>query len=213
MDFHLHSDVRERDGLTVGELRHVVCDPETRQVISLVVQQSGVEGRAVIVPIGTVQSGDDDAVYLELDGGQFEALDSYAYARNVAPPPADVDPSTRSSDQLQEPIDVPDVPPVGAASGITSIAFTPVLEIWRNVPDGSLIFDDGTVIEATDGEAGHLRHVLADDETRRLTGLVVEEGFFFTQEVEVRMECVSELTSERIRLTVGRSALEPPYEE
>lgn len=213
MDFHLHCHVRQRNGLDAGELRHVVCDPETREVISLVVYEGGLDGRAVILPIGAVDSADDDAVYTELTGDQFDRLERYAYALNVAPPPADLDPDTVSSDQLQEPIDVPDVPPVGAATGITSIAFTPILEIWRNVPAGSVILDDMTIVEASDGELGRVRHVLADDETRRVTGLVVEKGFIFTRDVEIPMDWVTNFGTERVALSVSKAEVEAASQE
>ena len=213
MDFHLRKDVRERNGLDVGYLRHVVCDPETREVISLVVQLRGLEGHVVILPIGAVETGDEDAVYTRLTSEQFDQLDTYDYERNVAPPPAEYDEETSSSDQVQEPIDVPDVPPVGAAEGITSVAYTPILEIWRNVPDGSLIFDETTVVEAKDGELGHVRHVLADDETRRLSGFIVEKGFLFTRDIEVPMDLVARMRSDRILLRVARAEVDVPDEE
>jgi len=208
MDFHIHSNVRGPDGDKLGELRHAVLDPDVRHVISLVVQETGLDGHAIVVPSDDVSSADDDAVYLTLSREQLDQLPRYAYGRNVAPPPADVDPETTSSDQVQEPIDVPDVPPIGAAAGISSIAFTPIMEIRRNLPADAVVIDDHTVVAATDGEIGHVRHVLEDDETRRVTGFVVQKGFVFSHDVEVPIDWLAGVQGHRLVLRVDKRSVE-----
>jgi uncharacterized protein YrrD len=208
MDFHIHSDVRRTDGGKLGELRHVVLDPDVRHVISLVVQETGLDGHAVVVPSDDVDSADEDAVYLSLSREQLDQLPRYAYGRNVAPPPADLDPEVASSDQVQEPIDVPDVPPVGAATGITSIAFTPIVEIRRNLPPEAVVIDDHTVVTATDGDIGHVRHVLEDDQTRRVTGFVVQKGLLFSHDVDVPIDWLAGVQGHRLALRIDKRSVE-----
>jgi uncharacterized protein YrrD len=215
MDFHFLADVRQVDGGTVGELRHIVVDSETREVRSLVAQQTGLDGHAVVVPIGTVDSADDDATYLHLTERQFRSLESFAYARNIAPPPAEVDPETWSSD-IDEDVpglpDVPDVPPVGAAAGISTIAFMPILEVTENVPEGSVVLSDTTMVQALDGQLGTLTHVHADDETRRVTAFDVQTRGVFVREVQVPADAVASLDPESLTVELTLARLLPPQE-
>ena len=207
MDFHIHSNVRRTDGGKLGELRHVVLDPDVRHVISLVVQESGLDGHAVVVPSDDVDSSDGDAVYLSLSREQLDQLPRYAYGRNVAPPPADLDPDVASSDQVQEPIDVPDVPAVGAATGITSIAFTPIVEIRRNLPPDAVVVDDHTIVAATDGDIGHVRRVRQDDQTRKLTSFIVHKGVVFAHDVHIPIDWLAGVEGHRLVLRVDKRAV------
>jgi uncharacterized protein YrrD len=213
MDFHLLSDVRDQDGNTLGELRHLVLDPRPRRIVSLVVQQSDLAGHAVVVPIDAVLSADDDAVYLNFSPEEMRSLQPYAVAYNVAPPPADIDPETQSSDQPQDPIDVPDVAPVGAAQGITSIAYTPIVEVSRNIPEGTIVVDDGTSICATDGELGKLERLISGDTVDEVTALVVESGALFTHPIEVPVNLVVSFEIDRINLRLSQSEIQAANEE
>jgi len=213
MDFHLFADVRQSDGGKLGELRHVIYDPQTRQVPSIVVQPTGPQGAAVIVPIGVVDAADDNGVYLSLSPEAFDALQPYAFGVNVAPPPAEYDPSTHTADLDEEFVDVPNVPPVGAAEGITSIAYTPILEVQRNISADDLVIDDGTVVEALDGEIGRVEHVLVGDDTRQVTGFLVEKGALFPRSAQVPMDWVASIEGDRISLNVDRTAVEAAQHE
>lgn len=213
MDFHLLADVRETAGPKLGELRHVVCDPGTRQVHSIVVKPSAADVGAVVVPIDAVDAADDDAVYLSLDEEEFTGLERYAFARNIAPPPAEYDPRNPSADEEQEPIDVPDVPPVGAAEGITSIAYTPILEVQRNIPDADVVLDDTTTVHATDGDLGRVEHVLVSDDSLQVTGLIVEKGLLVQRSLEIPVEWVADMAPGLVVLNVDRRAVETAQTE
>jgi uncharacterized protein YrrD len=202
MDFHFGSAVRERDGGKIGELRRLVYDPETRQVVSLVVEEGLLEARDRVVPIGAVATADDDAVSLELSHPQFDSLPEYAVERNVAPPP---ELQNQVPDQIKEPFDVPDVPPVGAATGIESIAYTPVMAENVRVPREDEVIDGGSVVWATDGEIGKVKDVITDDETNRIVTLVVESGTIFTHDTDIPFTWVETVRPETIVLNVEKS--------
>jgi len=204
MDFHLLRDVREEEGGKLGELRHVIYDSPSRQVKALIVQHTGFSGSAVVVPFDVVMRSDEDATYIKLSAQEFDRLEKYAYGQNTAPPPAEYDPSTKAEDFAQELMDVPNVPPVGAAEGITSIAFTPVMDVWLNVPEGSLVIDDATAVTAQDGDIGQVRHVLTDEQGV-LEGFVAEKGLFFTTDVEIRLPWVQEVTSGKVVLNLSKA--------
>jgi len=167
MEFHLGAQVRNPDGDVLGTLQRVVYQPESSQVVSLVVLHAGWSERQVFVPIGEVNGADDESVEIRLPAEKYDELDIYSETRNVAPPP---DAAEVSSDLVHEPLDVPDVLPVGAATGVESIAFTPIIEELSYVLPGEQVIDHATVVWAIDGEVGKVSSVLVDDETMQLIG-------------------------------------------
>jgi uncharacterized protein YrrD len=207
MNFQLGADVERPDGGKVGELHRVVYDPETEEIVSIVVTHNALDGREVVVPIGTVDSADDVSIVLAVTENQFDAFDDFAIERNVAPPPdaEDVD-----SDLIHDPIDVPDVLPVGAATGVESIAFTPVIEELEHVPVGDQILDTDTRVYATDGEVGHIWQVWVNDQTRQVDSFVVSRGTFRKHERVVPFDVVDSILTEAVTLTVATKDLQDP---
>lgn len=205
MIYRLGVDVQRPDGGKLGELHRVVFDPETGEVVSLVVTHNALDGREVVVPVGTVQSADDDALTLAASEEQFDMFDDFDVQRNLAPPP---DAANVTSDLVDDPVDVPDVPPIGAATGVESIAYTPIIQEDINVPTGDQVLDGTTTVWATDREIGHVKEVRASDETSRVTSLVVERGVFFKHDTEVPFDALETVTSDTIVLSVESAALE-----
>ena len=209
MEFHLGAQMRNPDGKVLGTLQRVVYQQESSRVVSLVALHGGWSEREVFVPIGQVQAADDEAVEITLRGDQYDMLDIYSETRNVAPPP---DAAEVSSDLVHEPVDVPDVLPVGAATGVESIAFTPIVEELSYVLPGEQVIDHSTVVWAIDGEVGKVSSVLVDDETMRLSGFLAQRGVIFTHSARVPMEWVENVLPETIVLTVDRATVERAQE-
>jgi len=205
MEFHLGAQMRNPDGEVLGTLQRVVYQQESSRVVSLVALHGGWSEREVFVPIGQVQAADDEAVEITLRGDQYDMLDIYSETRNVAPPP---DAAEVSSDLVHEPVDVPDVLPVGAATGVESIAFTPIVEELSYVLPGEQVIDHSTVVWAIDGEVGKVSSVLVDDETMQLSGFLAQRGVIFTHSARVPMGWVENVLPETIVLTVDRATVE-----
>jgi uncharacterized protein YrrD len=204
MDLYFNATVEQRDGDTLGHLQAVVCDPETREVRDLVIEGARWGEGPVLVPIGAVDSADDDAVIVALTDEQYDNLDTFASISNVAPPPV----ADNSADLEEEPIDLPDVPPVGAATGVESIAFTPVIEEVPHIPADDEVLSRAATIYATDGELGHVRALTVDDQTRRVTHFLGEHGLIFPHDFDVPIDVVSAIRSETVMLSVSRAEIE-----
>jgi sporulation protein YlmC with PRC-barrel domain len=204
MDFHFGADVRGRDDERLGELRQLAFDPGTLEIVSLVVQHAALDERDVIVPIDAVDGADHGGVVLQLSRDQFERMRQFATERNVAPPPlAD---NLELEDNI-EPENVPDVPSVGAATGVESIAFTPVIEEDINVPAEDGLLGHELTVVATDGEVGQLRDVRVNDQTRRIESLALENGILFKHEIDIPIDWVASIQADTIVLNVGRASL------
>jgi hypothetical protein len=206
MEFRFGADIRGRDGDPLGTFQRVIYDPGTGQVVALVATEGGIAERQVVVPIGSVTDSDDDAVTVEYSPQQFAGLEDYvASARNIAPPP-DID--NIDEDQITDPIDIPDVAPVGAATGIESIAFTPVIEETTNVSGLYQVLDSGTAVWATDGDMGQLRALDVSDETNRISAIVFGGGGNVAGSIEVPADRIASVQTGTIILKVDRAALE-----
>jgi hypothetical protein len=206
-DIWFGADVIPTDGGTAGELLRAVYDPATWEVVALVVQHAGFGSLSevdMLVPIGLVSGTEFGIVDLTVTQEQFDQLEPFADARNVAPPP-DRD---HSADLDEELMDVPDVPPVGAATGVESIAFTPIIEESTHVPAYEGIVDGRSIVWATDGEAGRLVAISIDGETRRLRTILVRRGSVFTKDAPVPIEWVADVNPETIVLNVNMGAVD-----
>jgi uncharacterized protein YrrD len=204
MDLYFGVTVEQRDGDTLGHLQCVVCDVDTREARALVVQGAKWDEGAVLLPVEAVDSSDDDAIMVALSEQQYEQLSSFEDVENVAPPPS----ADNAADLEEAPIDLPDVPPVGAATGIESIAFTPVLEEIPRIRATEEVLGPGTVIYATDGDLGRLRAVTIDNETRRLSCLLGERGALFPHDFEISMEWVKSIRPEAVILSMSKSEVQ-----
>lgn len=206
MEFRFGADVLDREENTLGSLQRAIYDPGTRQVVALVATEGGLNPRPLVVPIGAVARSDADSMMLELSREQFAGLDEYvASARNIAPPP-DVD--EIDADEITEPIDIPDVPPVGAATGVESIAFTPIIEETTTMPAVNQVLDSGTAVWARDGDVGQLRSILVSDETHRLSAIILGGAGTVGGSIEVPAGQISSIQTGTIILVVDRATVE-----
>lgn len=204
MDFLFGTNVRRDNGDRLGEVHRVVYDPQTTEIVSIVVHGAGLAGDDVLIPIGLVDSADIDDVVVNVSDTQFDHFETFVTERNIAPPP---DAANVTSDLIQQPADVPDVPPVGAATGVESIAFTPVLEESQHVPTGDVVIDGATTVWATDGEVGRVTEVRVDDQTNRVVSLITERGAMFKHANEIAAEYIKSVLPENITLSVSRAEL------
>jgi sporulation protein YlmC with PRC-barrel domain len=68
--------VVDADGKAVGTLKHLVLDPQSHQVVSLVVHQGILNRREVIVPLGKVSASGEE-VRLALHADEIDALERF----------------------------------------------------------------------------------------------------------------------------------------
>jgi uncharacterized protein YrrD len=206
MDFQFGAAVSSRDGIRLGDLHAVVFDRDTGEVTNLVVDPSGAEADFRMLPIGAVDSADQMEIFVALAEHQFTSLPRFAEVRNIAPPPtAD---NLEDEEEEKEPDIVPDIPPVGAATGVESIAFTPILEGETAVPAEDSVIDAGFTIRATDGDVGQVREVIVDEQTNRIRRLGVARGTVFTHEVDIPAGWLREIGPDWIGISVDRATVE-----
>lgn len=209
MDLQFGSDVRTVEGTKLGALQRVIYEPNAGRVPSLVVEHNAFDERLVLLPFGNIIDADTESIEIDLSESEFDALTDFAIDRNVAPPP---DAIYAQDDIVKDP-DIPDVPPVGAATGVESIAFTPLIEETQRVPVDDQVIDRSTIVYGTDGEIGKVKVVSLDDDTAALLSIVAEGGFFPVHEYEIAPGLIEAVRDESIVLTVARKQIKPLGED
>lgn len=205
MDFQFGAAVSSRDGVRLGDLHAVVFDRATGEVTSLVVDPSGLDADFRMMPIGAVDSADRMEIFAALSAEQFTELSRFAEVRNIAPPP--VADNLMDDEENKEPETVPDVPPIGAATGIESIAFTPIIQEETAVPAQDSVVDASFTVRATDGVVGQVHEVITDDQTNRITHLGVDRGTIFTHEVDIPAGWLREIGPDWIAISVDKATV------
>ncbi len=208
MDFHFGSRVLGNNDIGVGELTRIVYDPEGWTIDCLIAESAHMGERELQVPLDVVDTTDDEIVQLSISEDEFENLDEFSRSHNVSPPP---DRDFADVDQEDELAPGSASPPVGAATGIESIAFVPIVEEDLYIPSGDGVIDRSTEVWATDGLAGNVRAVTMDNNTRRISGVVVRHGTVFTHEIMVPVELVESMRTDAVVLKVARSAVDAQH--
>jgi len=203
MQLQFDTDVLERSGEKVGSLEHIVLNPETLQIVYVSVQPSEMELDELLVPVGAIDSADDMEVQLAIDEDEFDSLKPFSTYYNIAPPP-----DTEETEEPGLPL-VPAEPAIGAATGIESIAFTPILREQTVIPGQDVTIDRDTVAYAPDGEVGKVHRIDVSDETKRIVALVVKGGRLHEVDLDVPVEVVGEFTSDTVTLKVAQKDLRP----
>ena len=205
MEFHLGARVRRNNGEHLGELTRVVYDPQSLSVEFVVVQSVRLGERELSVPVEAIENTDAEQVHINLTHDEFESLDVYSSSHNVAPPP---DRDYADLDEADELAPGTEVPPVGAATGIESIAFVPIVQEDVYIPTGDGVIDRATEVWATDGLVGTVRSILTEDHDSRVSELVVRHGTVFSHDVSVPATAIESTRSGNIVLSVERSAVD-----
>ncbi len=208
MDFHLGARVLGNDEVGLGELTRVVYDLDTWTIDFLIAQSARMGERELQVPLDAVETTDDESVQTWMSEDEFEDLEEYARSHNISPPP---DRDFAEVDEEDELVPGSESPPVGAATGIESIAFIPIMEEDTYIPSGDAVIDRSTEVWATDGLVGNVRTVTMDDDTGRIREVVVRHGTIFTHEIVVPVEHVESMRTDTIVLKVERATVDDQH--
>jgi uncharacterized protein YrrD len=203
MEFHIGAPILDVAGEELGHLRHVIVDPDTKEVAELVLDENGWLGRDVIIPVGAVNTAEHDGVGLQLTKEQAGKLQSFEDVKYIAPDAVAMGQVPWATGALM----AQEMMPVGAAAGVGAVAFTPVVETTENIPEGDVDIQPGTGVWATDGKVGSVHDVLVDEQTKRVRGFIVQKGLIFHTDVEVGLDKVADIASDRVTLKVSKAEL------
>jgi sporulation protein YlmC with PRC-barrel domain len=214
-DLHLGASVVSRDGRKLGSLSHFVINRDTLALTHVVVDtgilRSGTplwEGgwglsHDRVVPLGVVQQADSREVRISMSADEFR---------------------DHSVDYIDEHFDrMPDAKPGWPdASDVRRIASSipgepgPYMlhETEAHAPDEVDIRRDSPVWRLNPHEKiGEVERVIFDDDTKKVSALVIRRGFVFQHDVVLPIASVVEVVADIVRVELDDAALKQlaPY--
>ncbi len=193
------------DGVEVGRIERVVLNPDSREVTHLVLKK-GLLPEDKVVPVGLVGAGTAEGVTLRGEEADLERLPPFEEKHFV-------ESGEKSGAAPIQPMNL--YPGAGFGQPVVSLDPTaawqprPVMEVTRNIPDGTVALKSSAKIVAADGRrVGRLDQVLTDPKTDRVTDLVIAQGFLGRTRRRIPMRWVQQVTESVVDLEVGSKTVE-----
>jgi osmotically-inducible protein OsmY/sporulation protein YlmC with PRC-barrel domain len=222
--------VQASDNCSAGVVDHLVIDPASKHVTHLVVRHGWLWGReAHLVPLEQVAELSEYGVRLKLPASAFEQLPRYEPPASDAQIAAsfqrslETDPRTREAGLR---VDVRDGVVRFSGATVDEVMMKTARAIARRIR-GVIGFADevaelpapplriGAPVYARDGRFGTLAKVVVDPHARRVTHLVVRQGWLLTEDRVIPIERVARAASDGVYLDSASTDLDgyPRYRE
>jgi osmotically-inducible protein OsmY/sporulation protein YlmC with PRC-barrel domain len=221
--------VQTRDGRTAGALDHLVVEPASHRITHLVVRRGWLWDRqARIVPLERVAALTDYSVQLNMGAEELDQAPPYrppasdAQIATSLQQALETDPRTRAAGLS---VDIQDgvVRFVGEATDAVMDAARAIARRMRGVIGFA---DDvvappapplkiGAPVYARDGRYGMLDKVVVDPHARRVTHVVVRQGWLLTEDRVIPIERVERAEPDGVYLDAAAAELDqyPRYRE
>ncbi len=195
LDLHAGADVFSRDGRKLGTLSRVVVNKDTLKITHVVVD-TGIlrSGKPLwdggwlmphdrVVPLGALAGTGSERVELTMTADEFRDH-SVNYDTEYFKPMPDLKPGRLDYSDLQR-----------FAAGIPGEPGPFVIyDVLAKSPDDVDIKKDSPVYRLNPHQKlGEVERVLFDEESRKLTGLVIRRGFLFTYDVVLPANYITEV--------------------
>ena len=205
MNIEPQAVVRTEDGMEVGRIERVVLNPESREVTHLVLKK-GVLPEDKVVPMGLVGAGTEEGVTLRAEEEDLEHLPPFE-EKHV------VELGERPGAAPIQPMNL--FPGPGIGQPVVSLGSAgpseprAVVEVTRNIPDGTVALKASAKVVAADGRnVGRLEQILTDSKTDRITDLVIAQGFLGRTHRRIPMRWVQQVGESVVDLEVGSATVE-----
>jgi len=207
------------DGDELGEINRFVLDPDTKEVTHIVIQKGGLFAEDKVVPFDKVHSETDEGLVLSAEIQNYDDL-----------PPFEETHFIEASDRNPEAGRTEDYPvyPRGPAYywyppygylgdpvyGLGPYGW-PMTVTQQNIPAGTVSLQEGTDVISSDGKhVGDVERLLVDDDSHKVTHILISQGLFFKDRKLVPANWISTVEEDKVQLNVASGLLEslPAYE-
>lgn len=188
-EFNIGAKIHCSDG-DCGELDKIVFDPYTKEVTDLVVSEGFLFKSDRVIPAGLVERTAPEDVYLKIERERYEGFPKY---RDMEFETVKDTPETAKSKSLRVPMTR--VNPYGIPSARPFFPTIRRRRIQKNVSPDAQVLEQGTdVLDREKNKIGTLDHMLLDQETCKITHIIVDRGI--TSDSKVIPETMIEVVSE-----------------
>jgi len=217
IDIRLGSMVVSSDGKRVGKVDGLVIDPDSKNMLEIIVHQGFVFSTDRIIDMRYVDHVDDDgSVYLTVDAAVAEQMPPLVTRDYVVASGASQEaiPFTVGRGPMMSAPTMARSGPVGRtmhpsseAEYLEAVASAIPVAVRSDLPDGAVVIDTGTdVIDADGDKIGTVDDILYD-ESGELTGFVIKAGRFHHYDITVPMSKVDAITKRYVRLNVDAESV------
>jgi sporulation protein YlmC with PRC-barrel domain len=224
MEFREGVGVYTSDGEQIGDLERVVLDPRSGKVTHLVVRKGLIFAEDKVVPVDLVRKADEQRVELSKVQDELGELPNFEEVHYVEPDQRERERASYPQNQARPFFWYP---PYGTAPigypGYPAHHYIPYGPSWdkvpqveRNIPEDSIPLEEGAPVYTADREhIGDIARLLIDNETQRVTHLVISRGLLLKSEKLIPEAWIRDVEEEKVVLGVGSNFVEglPDYEE
>lgn len=203
----LHAKVECLDGIC-GKVSQVIVNPVTQIITHIVVQSSSLKASNQqsdqrLVPFSQIILADPELVQLRCTKANLAAMEPFTethYAK-VEVPNYNIT-AIQSFELSADP-----TPLMALPYAVPTITGSVAVEDER-IPLGEVNVRRGAVVEATDGQVGHVDEFLLDAATGHLTHLVLRQGHFWgAKDIAIPLKAVQEMVGNLVLLKLDRQAV------
>lgn len=193
MEIDLGADIISNDGEKLGTVDSLVMDPTSHEIRSIVVRKGFFFPTDRILPADLVTGIEDGVVRMNISEADANNLEEYMDANYLMPPagfygaPGYMWPATSTM--------------IYNAGALVDE------QIHQRYPDAIVLSEGTLVVDNTGDELGRVTE-LASDESGRVVGLRVEQGFFRHHERYIPVHFIAKADDSIISLSVDKSHVE-----
>lgn len=178
--------VYAKDGSKVGDIKHVVVEPTTSEISHIVIEQGFIFTTDKVLPIEYIARQEDEALYLDRSSDALNLIDyeqSYYVDRYDRAELEEQLNRKPNAEYVPQPVYYyPPTPNlVGGAYywGLPGMPTADRVDV-KNVPEGSLVIEEGANVYSSDGDhVGDVYSVHMDRSTNRITHFIISQGLIF----------------------------------
>jgi uncharacterized protein YrrD len=205
MEFRMGVPVMASDG-RVGTLEGLIIDPAQGEITGLVVRQGFLLPHDVMIPIERVVHAGDEAVQVKGTAAEIAELPGFDQAQFTAPPEEWLPPPSQAAGAGA--FYFPVSPYAVGAFMPGSAAPEPAPEPVEELPPSDVDVSPLTEVRCLDGIGGTVDEVITEDDSDRVTHLIVRRGSLLTRDLVVPVAHVREVTDGVVQLDLTQEQLD-----
>ncbi len=190
MNFPLGVEVFCKDGL-YGRSTRVILKPKTEEVTHLIVREKAFPHTEYIVPVTVVSETTPDSINISMTSRELAKQDPFIEREYVE-------------------MNIPEY-----ANGAYTLHGNLYLDHeyvaveHEQIPEDEVDVRKGARVEATDGHIGRVDEFLVDEETKRITHLVMREGHLFGKiDVSIPVSAIDHVEESTIYLKLSKNQID-----
>jgi uncharacterized protein YrrD len=195
MDFKKGSNIISSDGETVGSLKRVVLDPQSKKAGYLVIERGLLFTEDKLVPMDFVEKVTDEGVVLHEPKEALDKLNKFEVTEYI--------PLDSSGDDVEAYYWYPPLSGMNMGGGYPLFPQPAFIEHTEsNIPENYVALKEGArVMSADDKEIGNITRIITDPANRRVTHLVISRGMLQEDKL-VPAQWITDVSEDEVRLSI-----------